>query len=349
MAQDPIAPVDPNTVGGVELAAELEDWEQTLLSQHSGSSRPTYAIAGTLWLDTTTTPWLWKLYDGTSDIVVAAFSASSHLMREGVSEASLSGATPNVLGSASKFLVITGSTTITSLGSEPNVIKFVRFSGSPAPLITHNATTLICPTGANIQAEQGDTFIVISDASGNARIYAYQKADGEALTVPAVAAAFATGTILLFFGNGGSAPTGWTKDTTNFNDHAIRIVTGVPSNGGSLNFSTVFGYTATLNYTLTSADIPAHTHGSGSYQADSSGSHNHDTNNTWDAEQRARGTGSNTSLPEAGGKMSTTSSTDGSHTHNVSGTSSSTGGGGGHAHSMDMRVRYVDAFRATKD
>jgi hypothetical protein len=349
MAQDPIAPVDPNTVGGVELAAELEDWEQTLLSQHSGSSRPTYAIAGTLWLDTTTTPWLWKLYDGTNDIVVAAFSASSSRMREGVSEASLSGATPNVLGSTSKFVQITGATTITSLGSEPNVIKFVRFASNPAPLITHNATTLICPTAANIQAEQNDTFIVISDASGNARIYAYQKADGEALTVPAAAASFDAATIMLFFGNSGNAPTGWTKDTTNFNDHAIKIVTGSPSSGGSLNFSTVFGYTATQNYTLLAADIPAHTHGAGSFQADSSGSHNHDTNNTWDSENRARGTGSNASFPQAGGKQSTTSSTDGSHTHNVSGTSSSTGGGGAHAHSMDMRVRYVEAFRASKD
>src|ERR1035437_2652755 len=52
---------------------------------------------------------------------------------------------------------------------------------------------------------------------------------------------FPTGTSMLFFN--AAAPTGWTKQTTH-NDKAIRIVSGVPSSGGTVVFSTVFGQTA---------------------------------------------------------------------------------------------------------
>jgi hypothetical protein len=49
---------------------------------------------------------------------------------------------------------------------------------------------------------------------------------------------FDTGVRLAF--QNSTAPTGWTKDTVNFNDHALRIVTGTVSSGGTVNFSTAF-------------------------------------------------------------------------------------------------------------
>jgi len=348
MSQNPIAPLNPATTSGTDLATKLVNNEGSVLTQYSGASRPSYAQAGTLWLDTTTTPWLWKLYDGTSDIVIAAFSATSHLHREGVAEASIaSGATTNVLASTSKFISITGSATITSLGSEPNQIKFIRAAAAAAFTLTHNATSLILPTGANIVAAAGDNFIVVSDASGNARVMAYQRASGAALV--AAAGDVPSGSVALFFQT--AAPTGWTKDTTNFNDHAIRIVTGTPSSGGSLNFSTVMGYTATQSYALATADIPAHTHGPGTLAgtAASSGSHNHSYTDRGDSTITVGGTGNNAADNTS---SSYSTSTDGAHTHTVSiasGLTGSSGGGGGHTHNMDMRVRYVDAIRATKN
>ena len=46
----------------------------------------------------------------------------------------------------------------------------------------------------------------------------------------------ASGTKMLF--QQSTAPTGWTKDT-NYNDHAIRVVTGTASSGGTNAFSTL--------------------------------------------------------------------------------------------------------------
>jgi hypothetical protein len=80
------------------------------------------------------------------------------------------------------------------------------------------------------------------------------------------AAAFPAGTRMLF--QQASAPPGWRKDTTH-NDKALRIVSGSVGAGGSVAFSTVFGRTATDAHTLTTAEIPAHSH------AISTGSHAH--------------------------------------------------------------------------
>lgn len=54
----------------------------------------------------------------------------------------------------------------------------------------------------------------------------------------AATTAFGAGTVMLFAQT--AAPTGWTKDTTNYNNSAIRIVTGTVSTGGSVDFTTAF-------------------------------------------------------------------------------------------------------------
>lgn len=49
---------------------------------------------------------------------------------------------------------------------------------------------------------------------------------------------FTSGTVMLFAQT--SAPTGWTKNTTTGDNHALRVVTGTASSGGSVAFSTAF-------------------------------------------------------------------------------------------------------------
>lgn len=90
-----------------------------------------------------------------------------------------SDATCNILDAASDHVHISGTTTITSLGTGANRRKVVRFSD--ALLLTHNSTSLILPTGANITTAAGDTMIVVADASSNARVVAYMRASGAAL------------------------------------------------------------------------------------------------------------------------------------------------------------------------
>lgn len=49
---------------------KFEPWRDALYSMHSGSSRPPYAVEGLCWRDTTTTPWIIKMFNGTDDIVM---------------------------------------------------------------------------------------------------------------------------------------------------------------------------------------------------------------------------------------------------------------------------------------
>jgi hypothetical protein len=91
-----------------------------------------------------------------------------------------SATTTDPLGSAALFNRISGTTTITSLGSATNRLKVVRFTG--VLLLAHHATSLILPTSADITTAVGDTMVVTSDNAGNARVVAYQRADGSALS-----------------------------------------------------------------------------------------------------------------------------------------------------------------------
>lgn len=54
----------------------------------------------------------------------------------------------------------------------------------------------------------------------------------------AATTAFSAGTVMLFAQT--SAPTGWTKDTTNYDNSSIRVVTGSAATGGSVDFTTAF-------------------------------------------------------------------------------------------------------------
>jgi len=66
MSQDfqPLNPSVPDGDTGATLAAKWNAMRTTLLSSHSGSTPPPYAIQGTPWLDTSSVPWASKLFDG---------------------------------------------------------------------------------------------------------------------------------------------------------------------------------------------------------------------------------------------------------------------------------------------
>lgn len=143
-----------------------------------------------------------------------------------------------------------------------------------------------------------------------------------------------TGTVMLFVQT--SAPTGWTKSTTH-NDKALRVVSGTASSGGTTAFSSVFAAR-----TLVEANLPAHTHGAGSYAAASGGAHTHTISSMGTSSDVTTGGGGFRFNNTAGTK---TTDSDGAHTHTVSGTSGSTGSGT----AIDFAVQYVDVIVATKD
>ena len=145
----------------------------------------------------------------------------------------------------------------------------------------------------------------------------------------AASPAFPSGTVMLFVQT--AAPTGWTKSTTHDNK-ALRIVSGAASSGGTAAFSTVFSnQTPTITTsglsagatTLTTAQMPAHTHTVGG----------------------VLGSGTLSFVPcgSQGSATATTSSTGGggSHTHTVTGTATSS--------AITLDIQYVDVIIATKN
>lgn len=70
-------------------------------------------------------------------------------------------------------IIISGTTTITSLGTTAHKRRFVKFSG--ALTLTHDATALILPDGRNIQTVAGATAIFLSDSTGNWTCWSYQR------------------------------------------------------------------------------------------------------------------------------------------------------------------------------
>jgi hypothetical protein len=80
------------------------------------------------------------------------------------------------------YFHITGTTTITDIDfGTTKAGRTVNFVFDGALLLTHNATTLILPTGANITTAAGDTCMVVSEGGDNVRVIDYQRKDGTAL------------------------------------------------------------------------------------------------------------------------------------------------------------------------
>ena len=160
------------------------------------------------------------------------------------------------------------------------------------------------------------------------------------------------GSLMLF--QQSSAPTGWTKATAHDNK-ALRVVTGSASSGGSNTFAAAFnndqtvsgttggtGVTitgATASHTLTTSEMPSHTHTFGG----------------WSMAQGIRHEDGTDYIPQRGDQGGAS----GTYTFN------STGGGGGHTHdagtlagsshthtfsdTFNLDVQYVDVIICSKD
>jgi hypothetical protein len=95
----------------------------------------------------------------------------------------LASATTTDLGSVpGRYVSVTGTTTITALGTiKAGTIKHVKFTGILT--LTQNATSLILPGGASIVTVAGDTAVFVSEGSGNWRCTDYQRSNARPATV----------------------------------------------------------------------------------------------------------------------------------------------------------------------
>jgi len=216
--------------------------------------------------------------------------------------------------------------------------------------------------GTGKTASVSGTFKINGSTSGSVTFAVPATAGSNTLTFPAATAkvdAFPSGTVMLFAQT--AAPTGWTKSTTH-NDKALRVVSGSASSGGSVAFTTAFASQAVSGTvgatTLTSSQIPAHTH-TGTTSTD--GAHTHQTGNPdtgggayFGTATASSGSASNRDALVGGliNNATYVTSSGGSHSHTF--TTASTGGGSSHDHTftgtaINLAVSYVDVILATKD
>jgi len=99
-----------------------------------------------------------------------------------------SASTVNIGAAAANTISITGTTTITAFDTiASGALRRLIFAG--ALTRTHNGTSLILPTAANITTAAGDVAEFVSEGSGNWRCTNYERKDGSALYAAAATVA----------------------------------------------------------------------------------------------------------------------------------------------------------------
>lgn len=170
--------------------------------------------------------------------------------------------------------------------------------------------TVTLTTGAgSVVLPQSRAGVVFVDSTNGPRILAIVgKTNADPIPV---------GTVMPFYQ--ASVPTGWSAVA--LNDYALKIV----SNGsggatsGSIDYSTLFARTATDGYTLTTTDIPSHTHPF--------------------TVQFGTNFGGANAVQQSASIVGVS----------YTGTTSATGGGGSHSHGIDMRVKTAAVILGSKN
>lgn len=153
------------------------------------------ATTTTNWNDATNYYRLYLIVTGASSITTATdyreFGGGStgstftggtltSALNEAPSVTIASGSTVNIGAAAANTINVTGTTTITAFDTiAGGAVRRIIFAGILT--LTHNATSLILPTGANITTAAGDVAEFLSLGSGNWKCIDYTRANGQAL------------------------------------------------------------------------------------------------------------------------------------------------------------------------
>lgn len=159
---------------GATVRAAINADLQALNSNNGGSSAPASPVAGMWWVDTGT--GLVKQRDSTNASWITRFKLN------GDAEVAVASASTCDIGSDGAACVeITGTVTITSLGTSAPTgsRKFIRFAG--ALTLTYDGIALILPGGVSITTAAGDCMIAEALGSGNWRVLGYFPASGQSV------------------------------------------------------------------------------------------------------------------------------------------------------------------------
>ena len=207
------APTDTNTMGSGFTVSATTDSNATTISQGddlmfaagTGISAETTAD-GTVTITNTVSGGIASLAADTTPQLGGDLDCNGAQIQwsQGADVAS-TGALP-VLTDGNYFDV-TGTTTITSINATGGVGTLIKLHFDGALTLTHHATDLILPSGANITTAAGDEAEFIEYAAGDYRCTNYSKANGEA--VVGGAGATGGGSDEVFYENGQTVTTSY--------------------------------------------------------------------------------------------------------------------------------------------
>jgi hypothetical protein len=263
---------------------------------------------------------------GARDLIVPAIQ-KPYIINNGTADTitvKVSGQTGVAVPAGRSYLLYNNGTDVV------NALEGISVTSGGTGLETLTANNVILGNGAN--AVQ----FVAPGTSSNVLT-----SNGTTWVSQAVGGGFAAGTVMLFAQT--AAPTGWTKNTTQNDNSALRLVTGTASTGGSVAFTTAFASqtpTGSVNITSISGSVGATT-----LSTPQIPSHSHSI-----------------SLGSGGGSPGATLSKDSEYFARTSNTGAQ-GGGGSHTHplsvsggsatftgnAINLAVQYVDVIRASKD
>lgn len=188
---------------GATVRADINSALQALASLSSGATEPSTTYAGQIWWDQTANKikirnganaaWVdYANWDGTTlsfigggianvveDLTPQAggtFDMNSKQMRWSKGSDIASSGTLTI-GTDGNYFDVTGTTSITSFGTLA-VGTVVKLHFDAILTLTHHATDLILPGGANITTAAGDEAEFVEYAAGDYRCVNYTKADG---------------------------------------------------------------------------------------------------------------------------------------------------------------------------
>lgn len=191
---------------GATVRADINSAFQALASNNGGSSAPSTTFANQWWFDTANdllkirdeanANWVnvaslvgttWIPYSNGSVLGtlanINASSIGSNLVMSAkhvaFASTSVSSGTPD-FATSGNVVTLSSTATANTLGTvQAGFIGVIHYG--VAITITHNGTSRILPTAANIATAVGDVEIVLSLGSGNWRTISYMRADGTAV------------------------------------------------------------------------------------------------------------------------------------------------------------------------
>lgn len=137
MSQYDFGDLESPLTGTALINTHLEPFRDALHSMHKGSSRPSYAVAGMMWVDDNTTPWVLYMFDGSDDISLGTINPTTNVFTPAGSATTWGG----TAGGTANAQTITPSPALTAYAAG-NFYHFIVATTNTAAAPTLNVSAL---------------------------------------------------------------------------------------------------------------------------------------------------------------------------------------------------------------